>query len=116
MNRFSVMIENHGTQPVLEVVVEDVVAMTADGKEHPSWQESAREGGHVDLPRRIADVIAADAIADMRHPHLGRVQPHLKSGSAIVQVTFTFLDADGHRWRHVGNGSPKLIGDAEPAA
>lgn len=116
MQHYSVAIENHGPSPVLEVVIEDVVLVGADGKEHPEWSGAKRPDDRLTLPRRVAEVIAAGSLEDIKHSQLGRLQSKIESGEAKPVVTFTFLDSDGYRWQRVGSGAPKLIKATAPTA
>lgn len=112
-------IANHGSTPVLEVVLESVELVDLDGQPYPRWAETiaaARERDpQANQPIQFADVIGPGESQARETDSLYVFWRELGSGEARLRATFTFLDIDGYRWRRSGTGAPERLQEADVA-
>ncbi|GAA1281319.1 hypothetical protein [Saccharothrix xinjiangensis] len=111
---FGLQVRNYGVRPVLEVMIEDITFSTGDpAVEHTSWVFQEPGGEPVREPFLLADVLGAGESAGQAQFGFDDVPDDVLRDQGTLTVTFSFLDAEGYRWRRVGTGKPVRIG--EPA-
>lgn len=109
-----VRIGNYGTRPVLEVVLESVTFQAYNHGLYDKWSVSPphRFASSAPLTKRFR---ASDLLAPNEHVELINLRfeglDRQMSGLGTVEVTFSFLDAEGVRWRRVGSSVPVRIAD-----
>ncbi|MEU0878912.1 hypothetical protein ABZ345_09965 [Lentzea sp. NPDC005914] len=111
-----VEIANHGQEPVLEVVVEAIEFVIANGAPNPFWVQIKEI-----TPRRqpislVDPVLGAGGREFFENEDVVRMWNELRHGRARVLVTITFLDTEGNRWRRTGNDAPQQIKGRDAAA
>jgi hypothetical protein len=119
-SRQAVVIENHGSLPVTNVVIHSIVA-THGGKRLQQWLIRARTSDEIHQDQSeysLASVIgpgeheASDGVAFMELMEQEEKKKQLSFDRFDVnsaEVDFSFLDAEGIRWRRVANGRPNRM-------
>lgn len=108
-----VEVTNHGTRPVLEVWIENVQYYFQPGdtaRQVDCWfgQEEPRHGRFL-----IADVLGPRESAAEPHLVVQGYAEEIVRTAGQVMVTFSYLDAEGYRWKRVGVGTPVRIGEPD---
>lgn len=125
-SRQVVMVENHGTLPITDVVIHSVAA-THKGKRLRKW--IFLKSGDVlyqdQLDYRLATVIGPGAFEESPRVAFAELMEQIDDEDSpalfspfemhSAEVTFSFLDAEGVRWRRVANGPPVRVLADTPA-
>ncbi|ANZ35227.1 hypothetical protein BBK82_03215 [Lentzea guizhouensis] len=114
-----IKIVNHGARPILEVDLEAVTFTHRDGTVFDDFAVGTPEyfrQRQVRGARRFADVLGPQGEAVQHHLNFAGTPERMRLEEGVVEVTFTFLDIDGYRWRRVGGRAPALVEGAGPAA
>lgn len=111
-----ITVENHGTRPILEVWVEDVVLLNpVGGRRLDGWtvDRHKRRQLPVRQPVMVASLIGPGDSADIGGLKLEDAE-NADWDSGHLQVTISFLDVDGYRWRRTDIGTPIDITEEGP--
>jgi hypothetical protein len=104
-------ISNHGLTPVMGVILEEIGSNRA-GETFRYWSLATPFGR--DLIRAgdvVADVLGPGESAQLPNLDVEVEQAAQRQGVLDVVITFTFMDAEGYRWRRVGRTTPVLIAE-----